>query len=152
MHGSLELRSRPTRHRERTFAVITALAPLVSGCFLVAAGAGAGGGVYLTTRGVRSVIAAPVASVASATERAFTDLGLKRTELRVEGNGEKQELKAQPEGGEPEVTVTLERSGGTSTDVEVTARTGAVTWDKDYARRVLDKIMERSREAERSQT
>jgi hypothetical protein len=143
MEGSLEPRV-GARHIGRTFAILAAFLPLVSGCFLVAAGAGAGGGVYLTTRGVRSVITAPVASVANATERAFTDLGLRRTELRVEGNGEKQELKAKPDSGDPEVTVTLERSGDTSTDVEVTARTSAVTWDKDYARRVLDKIMERS--------
>jgi hypothetical protein len=130
--------------RFRVFAAAVLIALPVSGCFLVAAGAGAGGGVYLTTRGVRSVITSPVTSVAAATERAFTELGLARTELRVEGEGEKQEFKAQPQSGTPEVTVSLERSSATSTDVEVTARTGTVTWDKDYARRVLEKIIERA--------
>ncbi len=122
--------------------LVALLAATASGCFLVAAGAGVSSGVYLTTRGVRSVISSPVASVADATERAFSDLGIERTELHVEGEGAKQELKGKPRGGNPEVTVGLVRTGDNSTDVEVTARTGAVTWDKEYARRVLERIMQ----------
>jgi hypothetical protein len=37
--------------------------------------------------------------------------------------------------------VTLETQDSGSVKVEVTARRSAVTWDKDYARRVLERIV-----------
>jgi hypothetical protein len=41
------------------------------------------------------------------------------------------------------VTVQIKREDE-STKVEVTARTGTVTWDKDYAKMVLEKIVNRT--------
>lgn len=113
-----------------------------SGCLVAGAGAGAGGGIYFTSRGVESVVAAPVPAVADATERAFEHFGIEGTELTVEGDGARREIKGKPADGEPEVTVTVRREGEASTRLNVTARTGLVTWDKDYARGVIEKIVE----------
>jgi len=123
-------------------ALLGATALVWSGCLLAAAG-GAGGGIYFTSQGVESVVVAPVESVTSATERAFADLGLTRTELEIDEDG--QTLRAKPaDGGDPEVTVSIRHEGETSSRVEVTARNSLVTWDKDYAREVLKKIVKYS--------
>ena len=120
-------------------ALVGATALVWSGCLLAAAG-GAGGGIYFTSQGAESVVVAPVESVASATERAFADLGLTRTELEIDEDG--QTLRAKPtDGGDPEVTVSIRHEGETTSRVEVTARNSLVTWDKDYAREVLEKIV-----------
>ncbi len=125
----------------RSFAAVcTPL--LVSGCVLAAAGAGAGGGVYLTSRGVESIVTVPVGRAFSATERAFGDFKIKRTSLKVDEEGEEREVKGESENGELAVTVTLTREAARSTRVEVTARRTLVTWDKDFARAVLEKIVE----------
>ncbi len=117
-----------------------ATATLLSGC-LLAAGAGAGGGIYFTNQGVESVVPGGVEAVATATERAFEHFGLTRTELRVEADS--RLLRGEPsEGGDPEVTVTIRQEGDDAARVEVKARTSVVTWDKDYARDVIEKIVE----------
>lgn len=117
-----------------------AMAILLSGC-LLAAGAGAGGGIYFTNQGVESVVPGGVEAVETAAYRAFEDFGLTRTELRVEADS--RLLRAEPsEGGDPEVTVTIRQEGEDSSRVEVKARTSVVTWDKDYARDVIEKIVE----------
>ncbi len=126
-------------------ACSAAAAWIASGCVLAAAGAGAGGGIYLTSRGVESVVAAPVARTFSAAERAFRELGVKPTGSRSEDEGRRRELTGETGDGEIDVTVSLKSEGASSTKVEVTARKSLVTWDKDFARRVLEKIVEFSR-------
>lgn len=121
---------------------VAALTLGAAGCVVAAAGAGAGGGIYLTSRGVESVIAHPVADVARAAEAAFGELGIERTGLEVDDERGRRVLRGEPEGGEPDVTVSLQPEGDGSTRVEVTARTSVVTWDKDYARTVIEKIVE----------
>lgn len=118
------------------------LAAGTSGCVVAAAGAGAGGGIYLTSRGVESVLTSPVPTVADAAEAAFVELGIRRTGLEVDDDSGRRVLRGEPESGEPDVTVTLEPEETGSTRVEVTARTSVVTWDKDYARTVIEKIVE----------
>lgn len=120
--------------------VATATAALLSGC-LLAAGAGAGGGIYFTSQGVESVVPGGVEAVATATERAFEHFDLTRTELRVEPDN--RVLRAEPSaGGDPQVTVTIRQEGEGTTRVEVKARTSVVTWDKEYARELIEKIVE----------
>src|SRR5437773_10892762 len=54
----------------RTWAAVSAAA-LLAGCMVAAAGAGAGGGIYFTQRGVESVVPATVERAAAATATAF---------------------------------------------------------------------------------
>jgi hypothetical protein len=111
------------------------------GCVLFAAGAGAGGGVYFTTRGVESVVPASVKGAFAATKRAFRHFGVEQTSLKVEEDGAKREVKGRLEKRAADVTVKLEEADG-STRIEVTARTSLVTWDKDLAREIIEKIVE----------
>lgn len=127
----------------RTLTLSLALVAAGStGCVVAAAGAGAGGGIYLTSRGVESVLTSPVATVAEAAEAAFRELGIERTGLEVDDERGRRVLRGEPASGEPDVTVTLEPEDSGSTRVGVTARTSVVTWDKDYARTVIEKIVE----------
>jgi len=122
------------------FVAITAVS--TSGCILAAAGAGAGSGVYLTSRGVESVIPSSIDLVASATERAFTGLGIARTGLEVDDKKNRRTYRGNSEGGDTDVVVTLESEKSGSTKVGVTARKNAVKWDKGYAGDIVERIAE----------
>lgn len=124
----------------RRFTLLVAATVVLNGCLLAAAG-GVGGGIYFTNQGVESIVPGGVEEVSTATERAFGDFDLTRTELRIDEEG--RTLRAQPSGGgDPEVTVTIRQEGDDSSRVEVKARNSVVTWDKDYARQVIEKIVE----------
>lgn len=117
----------------------------VTACLVAAAGAGAGGGIYFTQRGVESVVPATVDRAVSATEQAFAELKIHRTKLQTEqgDKGEKREVEGSA--GDREISVTLHFENTNSTRVQVVAKTGAVTWDKDFARQVLDHIVANTR-------
>jgi len=122
--------------------LFVSLLPLgASACVVAAAGAGAGGGIYLTSRGVESVVAQPLAAVSEATERAFEALEIRRTGVEIDDEDDRRVYRGEPIDGGPDVTVTLETEDSGSVKVEVTARRGPVTWDKDYARTVLERIV-----------
>ncbi len=120
---------------------VVASAPLAGGCLVAAAGAGAGGAVYVTSQGVESVVTVSVEAAFAATERAFGHFGIERTSLKVEDDGAKREVEGRAEARDADVKVTLERQGG-GTHVEVSARKSLVTWDKDFARQIIEKIVE----------
>src|SRR5881409_3513378 len=124
----------------RTWAAVSAAA-LLAGCVVAAAGAGAGGGIYFTQRGVESVVPVTVERAATATNQAFGALKIRQTKSQAEqeDDGEKREIEGAA--GDREVNVTLKVEGKNSTRVQVVAKRTAVTWDKDFARSVLDKIV-----------
>src|SRR2546426_7700698 len=74
---------RRTRTTLRTWAAVSAAA-LLAGCMVAAAGAGAGGGIYFTQRGVESVVPATVERAAAATTDAFNQLKVRQTKSQVE--------------------------------------------------------------------
>ena len=122
-----------------------ALGFAAAGCVVAAAGAGAGGGIYFVERGVESVVPASVDRAAQATQQAFDALAIRRTKASSEqdGGGEKREIAGAAT--DRDVTVTLKSESNTSTRVQVVARKSAVTWDKDFARAILEKIVAYSR-------
>jgi Protein of unknown function (DUF3568) len=125
--------------------VLAGGAVLLAGCVVAAAGAGAGGGIYLTDRGVESLVPATVDGAAAATQKAFQQLKVTETKSSTQQTdaGEQRELAGSAVGRD--VTVTLKPEGKSSTHVTVVAKTSAVTWDKDFARAILDKIVAYSR-------
>ena len=129
----------------RSWAAASAAALLLAGCVVAAAGAGAGGGIYLTQRGVESVVPTTVERAAAATNQAFDQLKVRQVKSQVEQgeDGEKREIDGTA--GDREVSVTLKTEGTNATRVQVVAKRTAVTWDKDFARAVLDKIVANSR-------
>jgi len=111
-----------------------------SGCLLAAAGAGAGGAVYLSDRGAESVVAATVPEAFEATKQAFAELDIQQTKSTTveETGGERREIEGRADDRDVKVTV---RTQGESAKVEVTVQRSAVTWDKDFAKRVLERIV-----------
>jgi uncharacterized protein DUF3568 len=112
----------------------------VGGCLFAAAGAGAGGGIYFSDRGVGSVVTAPVAKASSATEQAFQEMGIsqKKTSTQQEGTTDKREIDGAT--ADRDVTVSIQTEGSGSR-INVVAKKSAVTWDKDFARTILQRIV-----------
>jgi hypothetical protein len=111
----------------------------LSGC-LFAAAAGAGSAIYLTDRGAESLVSTSVDETFAAVQATFQELGINETKRSSEGDTQRE---LQGSEGDRNVTVQIKREDE-STKVEVTARTGTVTWDKDYAKMVLEKIVNRT--------
>jgi predicted small secreted protein/carbon monoxide dehydrogenase subunit G len=134
-------------HLRRQHLVIIALllvSGTLGGCLVAAAGAGAGGAIYINDRGVESLVATPMDPAFGAARAAFAALEVTETKTKTEqeGSGERRELSG--ETSDREITVTL-RTEGSSTRVEVVVRRSAVTWDKDFARRIMEEIVSRSK-------
>lgn len=117
----------------------------LAACVVAAAGAGAGGGIYLTQRGAESVVPMTIDRAAGATRQAFDELKIRETKSSTEqgADGEKREVEGTA--GDREISVTLKVESAGTTRVQVVAKRSAVTWDKDFARAVLDHIVAHSR-------
>ena len=113
----------------------------VEGCFLVAAGAGAGAAVAYTNRGAKSVVGGSVDQVFDRSAAVFQQLGITETGRGVEESGAKRRLAGMK--GETEVTVELTRESATTTSVEVIAKKNPVDFDKDFANTVLTRIVQK---------
>ena len=123
-------------HRVR--ALLLGLAVATSGC-VAAAAAGAAGGIYATTRGVESLVNAPIATVATRSQTVMRDMGITEEGSKTDDGGAKREFKGKQ--GDLDVTVQLARQDSATTKVEVSARKNLAEWDKDYAREVLEKFV-----------
>jgi hypothetical protein len=126
----------------RTVLTLTLLGTLVGpsiGC-IAAAAAGAAGGIYATSRGVESLINAPIEDAATRSRAVMGDMGIGVNEEHSEKGGDRREFKGKH--GDTDVTVQLRRESPTTTKVEVSARKNVAEWDKDFARRVLTRIVE----------
>jgi hypothetical protein len=118
---------------------------IVAGCLLAAAGAGAGGAIYVTERGAEAVIPAALDLAATATQQAFEQLKIHATKSAREPGEGGEQRQFDGTARDRDVSVTLKPEGNGSTRVQVVAKTSAVTWDKDFARTILDKIVAYSR-------
>ncbi len=120
--------------------ILLALPLALGGCLFAAAGAGAGGGIYFKDRGVGSVVTAPVAKASAATQQTFQEMGInqKKTSTEQEGGQDKREIDGST--ADRDVTVTIQTEG-TGSRIQVIVRKSAVTWDKDLARTILQRIV-----------
>lgn len=130
----------------RRGAVGVGLPLFATSCLLAAAGAGAGGGIYFTERGVASVVPVSMDRAAAATKQTFDELKVRQTKASSEQqtSGERRELDGAVRDRDVSVTLTVD-STKTATRVYVVAKTSAVTWDKDLARTILERIVAYSR-------
>lgn len=126
---------------------IQALAPLalvaaLTGCAAgLGAAAGAAGVIAYNDRGAEANVESSVQAVASATEAAFSELGIATTSRNVQDGG--AEIEIQGRSGDMEVVVEIEDEGGGLTEVEVTAKEGTLDYDRSYAEDVLRRIIDR---------
>ena len=120
--------------------VVALLVGPISGCVAAAAAAaGAGTGIYLTSRGVASVINGSVSDVAARARSAMDAEGITITETKTEAEGDKRSFQGKKD--DLDISVELERQSPSTTKAEVTARKNVAEWDKDYAKRLLDRIV-----------
>jgi hypothetical protein len=124
----------------RHLSLALAAAVLSTGCLAAAAG-GAAAGVYLTSRGAEAVIEGSVADVARRAESVMGEMGIAREGESTEDQGAKQVLKGKK--GDLDVNIEINRETETTAKVEVTARENLAEWDKDYAKGVLNRIVEK---------
>ena len=117
-----------------------AAAILSTGC-LAAAAAGAAGGIYLTSRGAESVVEGSVADVAGRAKAVMGEMGIVQEGESTEDQGDKHVLQGKQ--GDLDVTIDINRESPTTAKVEVTARKNLAEWDKDYAKQVLGRIVEK---------
>lgn len=83
---------------------------------------------------------------ASATRQALDELKVRQTACPSEqGQDGEQQREIDGTAGARDVSVTLKAQGKNSRKVQVVAKTSAVTWDKDFARAILDKIVPHTR-------
>jgi peroxiredoxin family protein len=114
----------------------------VTGCLAAgAAAAGAGAGIYLTSRGAESLVESSVDQVAARARAVMSEEGIVPDEASMEKSGDKREFKGKK--GDLDVTIEIEKKDSKTTRVEVAARKNLAEWDKDYAQQVLSKIVEK---------
>src|SRR5262245_60751156 len=120
-------------------ALVIGLGALPGCLAATAAAAGAGTGVYLTSRGAESVVPAPVEQVEKRARAVFAEEGIPVTDSQMENSGDKREIKGTK--GDLEITASVERQGEQNSKVDVSARKNLAVWDKDYAQQLLGKIV-----------
>ena len=124
------------------WALVLALALPSSACVAAAAAAGAGAGIYLTSRGAESIVQGSLPNVSDRAKAVMAEDGITLQESDSKEGGEKLELSGKK--GDLDVSIELDREDSNSTKVEVSARKNLAEWDKEYAQRVLSKIIEKS--------
>jgi hypothetical protein len=128
-------------HRARA-ALLVASVAVLPGCLAAAAAAGAGTGIYLTTRGAESTIKGSIDNVAARTRAVFNEEGIVMDATSMESAGNKREYKGKK--GDLDIAASLEAQSPTTTKIEITARKNMAEWDKSYAQTLLNKIVART--------
>ena len=113
----------------------------LTGCAAAAVGAGAGGALYLTSRGAESIVNGSVGTVSQAVRSTFSDLGIPVEDTKTEEGGNEREITGKK--GDLDIKVHWKRETDSTTKVEVEARKNAAEWDKDYAKDVLGRIVKK---------
>ncbi len=109
-----------------------------SGCFLVAAGAGAGAAVAYNNRGATAQLPLSVDAAFEKAVAAFGANGITETGRATENQGALRTLTGTR--GDLEVTAELKRESDRVTAVEVIAKKNVVDYDRDFAKRVLEEM------------
>jgi hypothetical protein len=113
----------------------------MTGC-LAAAAAGAGAGIYLTSRGAESLVEGSIDQLASRARVVMNEEGIVPDASTTEAGGSRRELKGKK--GDLDVTFDLEEKSDKTTRVEVSARKNLAEWDKEYAQQLLQQLIEKS--------
>ena len=120
--------------------IVVGLTGALPGCLAAtAAAAGAGTGVYLTSRGAESIVEGSADDVEKRARAVFAAEGIPVTGSQVENSGAKREIKGTK--GDLEISVSMEQQSAATTKTEVSARKNIAVWDKDYAQQLLGKIV-----------
>lgn len=131
-------------HRARGAVLVASLAVL-PGCVAAgAAAAGAGTGIYLTSRGAESTIRGNIDNVAARTKSVFSQEGITLDASSAKNDQDEKKREYKGTKGNLDITASLSSADSGTTKVEVSARKNTVEWDKDYAQQLLNKIVKQS--------
>jgi hypothetical protein len=122
-------------------ALLISGALAATGCVAAAAGAGAAGAVYLTSRGAESLVNSPPDDVARRAEAVMREEAIVKDAESTEKSGSKRELKGKKGDLDVSIEIQEQTTNPATTKVEVSARKNEVEWDKDYAQQILNKIV-----------
>lgn len=129
------------RQTGRRMAALVAMSLAASGCWAAAAaGGGAAAGVYLSDQSAESTVNAPIADVALRTRTVLSEMRIEVEERDADLNDRELEIHGVAPDGDA-VHVELQAAGST-TRVRVSARENAVEWDRDYARSIVQRIVQ----------
>jgi hypothetical protein len=127
-------------YRATLLPLILGAAVAGGGCAAAAVGAGAAAAVHLSDRGAESLVTANVAKSEDAARKAFTEFNITETKARTETGDGKDKRVLEGTAPDREITVTISGEGDGS-KIEVVAKKSAVTWDKDYAKAILQRVI-----------
>ncbi|HEU4648860.1 MAG TPA: DUF3568 family protein [Gemmatimonadales bacterium] len=131
-------------HRARGAVLVASLAVL-PGCVAAgAAAAGAGTGIYLTSRGAESTIKGNIDDVAARTKAVFSQEGITLDASSTKNDQDEKKREYKGKKGNLDITASLSSADSGTTKVEVSARKNTVEWDKDYAQQLLNKIVKQT--------
>lgn len=128
--------------RSLRWALLAVLVTSAPACLAAAAAVGAGGAIAWTQRGASSAVPGSVDQVYRRAEAVFREMGITQTGQSSGDQGAERSLKGTRE--DMEVTVEIERESPSTAQVEVYARRNTVEFDRNYARDVLTRIVNRS--------
>lgn len=126
-----------TRHTLRGMGLLLATAGL-TGC-LAAAAAGAGGAIVLRGHTAEAIVDRSVDEMADVAEEVLEAEGIDITDTRSENSGTRRVFEGEKEDLDITVTIRAQEAG---TKVGVEAQRSPATWDDDYARELLARIIE----------
>jgi len=109
----------------------------LSGCLLAAA-AGAGGAIHFSGHTAEAIVDRSVDDMSTAAEGVMASEGVAVSASHNEDSGATRTYEGKK--GDLDITVTIERSGG-GAKVRVSAQRNTASWDDDYAKELLAKII-----------
>ena len=124
--------------RKTRIVVAMAGACLTSGCLVAAVGGGALAGIHVTSQGAEAAVESDIQGTEGRVRAAFRQMGIEMTGEASVDSGREREFKGSVD--ELEITVSLEtRDHGTH--IEASARRSFASWDREYAERVVARIV-----------
>ena len=118
--------------------VVLALTVSFTGC-LVAAAAGAGGAIVFSGHTAEAIVDRSVDEMADVAEQVMESEGVRVTDTRSQDSGNRRVYQGEKE--DLDITVTIERDDA-GTKIGVEAQRSTASWDDDYARALLAKIID----------
>ena len=123
----------------KTRIVMTVVgACFTASCVVAALGGGALAGIHVTSQGAEADVESNIQGTEGRVRAAFRSLGIDMTGEASQDSGREREFKGSAD--ELEITVSLEeRDHGTH--IEASARRGLASWDREYAERLVARIV-----------
>ena len=109
-----------------------------TGCVAAALGGGALAGIHVTSQGAEAEVQSNIQGTEGRVRAAFRQMGIEMTGEASQDSGRAREFKGSVDG--LEITVSLEtRDHGTH--VDASARRSLASWDREYAERLVARIV-----------